>query len=59
MSYNKNIFDINENKKVKKKRKKNYIYCAYKNTHESFIVGLSKTGSREFKARWYELACMK
>ena len=28
MSYNKNIFDINENKKVKKKRKKNYIYIA-------------------------------
>ena len=46
-------------KKSKKKRKKNYIYCAYKNTHESFIIGLSKTGSRELKARWYELVCMK
>ena len=35
MSYNKNIlFDINENKKVKKKkRKKNYIYIERLRTH--------------------------
>ena len=33
MSYNKNIFDINENKKVKKKNVKKIIYIERIRTH--------------------------